>query len=245
MYMRRGRKKYFDYKRYYADERLDKYFEPIVEDIKHYFFELNGEQLYELMEDYKERYGEKAYNYAMVTMEKWKSGFRKMSDQTLMRLVETLPNYLDDSTRIRLIEKLFLHFENNQRRKYDSETTTWETYHVDLQNLNNQIKQKYGDFFPKVEFNQEMLDIAKWLSKNDMILAKTVLDNLSIKRNSLMASSAMNDIKRFENLLDELKCRDEIYSAQDLQITLPGVIISMTVVAAQKSIFRTIKDIFF
>ncbi len=243
-YRKRYKRKYFDYQSYYADARLNKYFQPIICDIKHYFFSLPKASLFELMLDYKEKYGQTAYDYAISTMHKWETGVTKMSDQTMMRLVETLPHYLPDAVKYQLMEKLLMYFEDTQCKQQIVINTNWLTYQQDLLEISTRINSQFNQYCPKITFEEEMLNVASWLAKDDMLLAKQVLDNFSLKKYRLMAASAQNDIRRFIHILSELQKRDNIYNQQSLRIELPAVVIIVYIEKTKKSFMKSLCDFF-
>lgn len=233
---RRRRKRY--YTDYHSDSRLNRYFEPIIEDVKKYFFSLDEYELDELFADYGDSYGSAAEAYARETYDSWKNEYVRMSDQTLMRLVETLPWFITEQQRFNLMEKLVNHYVSNIRQEYRYLYATWSNYHSVLYELKTTISREAGSYTPKVEFDSEMLNLASWLTKNDMIAAKKVIDNFYFEKNRLMVASAQNDIRRFVVLCDALKSREEIYENQDLEINLPSVRFSLTLQREKMYIFR-------
>lgn len=227
----------------HSDSRLNRYFRPIIEDIKKYFFELDYDELDILLDNYGDNYGIQAKSYARETFSSWKNGYVKMSDQTLMRLVETLPWVLNDQKRFTLMEKLVSYYAENQSKGNISIYPTWENYHEKLSGLSLEIAGKVNRS-PKINLDPEILNLASWLSKNDMVTAKKVLDNYYIEKYRLMAFSAMADIRRFTALCDALKTRNCIYDDQCLEIELPAERIYVNIHGATKSIFKMIGDFF-
>lgn len=235
-YKKRRRKKK-DYSKYYSDSRLDKYFAPIVPDIKEHFFSLSDEDLNELLLDYKEQYGDKSYEYALYAYPRWKNGYIKMSDQTLLRIVETLPYFLPEKVRLSLLEKLFNYFVNKTKPIRVTQVGTWQRYDIELNNLYVDICNQYATYYKPVDFKQEVLDLATWLSNDDMNIAKRILSSYFLNQYKIRVASIYADIERFKYLCRELKCKNLVYDEQILILKLPNVIVEFKLEPQKRSIF--------
>lgn len=243
VYRRRRRKKKY-YGEYHSDARLQRYFSPIVDDLKSMFFALSSTQLSELLLDYQEKYGDSAYSYAQFAYPSWKSGRRKMSDQTLLRLVETLPYFITERQRLVLLEKMFAAYVEDYPKSYVSKTTTWSTYETDLNNLITEIKGRYSVYSRPIDFKQEILDMATWLCNDDMTVGKRILGNYYYKLYCLKADSACVDVERFRYLCRQLHARQEIYGSQQLTLYLPTITVDLSLFAENKPFLKRFKDFF-
>ncbi|WP_026332103.1 hypothetical protein [Thioalkalivibrio sp. ALE16] len=72
-------------------------------------FALPGEDLDELFECYRCAFGWKAYNYAVETFPRWRSGQVKMSGQTAERFLNLIPQHVPEADQLALIQKLCRH----------------------------------------------------------------------------------------------------------------------------------------
>lgn len=238
------RRKRYSYKEYYSDDRLYKYFYPIISDLKNLFFKLDESHLNKLLNNYKEKYGDKAYRYALATYPKWKNGYRKMSDQTLLRLVETLPYFIEYNERIKLLEKLFNYFSEKIPKKQIIVPATFETYNSVLNDIKEKLINKYSVYYKPTDFQQEILDLASWLSLDDMITVKKILSQYYFSKYTMHSNAALNDIERFRFLCNNLKFNKNIYDPQILQLSLPNLDIFIQIKPNKKSILYHIKNIF-
>lgn len=231
------RRRYKQYKEYHSDYRLNKYFGTIVADIQDFFFSLPSHSLQSMLMNYKSSYGEGAYSYAIATYPYWKSGSRSMSDQTLLRLVETLPRFLTEQQRLHLLEKLFIDYQkrNHANPKCISITTDWNEYNIKLSNLSNDINTIYSVFAP-TDFEQDIIELASWLTNDDMKVAKNILATIAIKNYNLLIRSANDDIRRFRTHCEEKQRKKLTGDYERLEIKLPTVSITFTV--KKKSFFE-------
>lgn len=76
-------------------------------DVKEYFFSLGSHQLRPILEEYKSKYGEKAYDYAVETIPKWRTNAVQMSGQTAERLYNLLPPRMPLEKKYQLTENLW------------------------------------------------------------------------------------------------------------------------------------------
>lgn len=220
--MARKRRKVY-YGESHKDKRLNKYFAPIVADIKQYFFSLTTRELEQVLMHYKDTYGESAYQYARDTYTAWKYDRVKLSEQTLLRLVETLPQVLSSQKRIVLIEKLFTFYVDNIKFTRESITIEayWDNYHQKLTELSCNIRQNHTLYFRPIDFDDNVLNLASWLSNDDMQVAKRILGECTHKKYLLASQSAQLDIKRFDLYCAELSSRNQTAGEHTLQILLP------------------------
>jgi len=97
-----------------AYEELQRRLGPIVSDVTQALFALPVPERNTLLTAYRNRYGDKAADYAEQTFELWRSGARKMSGQTAERLINLVPTLLSSEQRYQLIKKLYQHHQRQQ-----------------------------------------------------------------------------------------------------------------------------------
>lgn len=240
-YNRRRKRRYYEY---HKDSRLNRYFAPLIPDLKELFFSISSFKLEDLFLDYGEKYGEKAEQYARSTYPHWYSGSTKMSEQTLLRLVETLPYVLSEQERFRLLDKLFKYHIDKLPVQYIKETTTWNNYKKALGGIEYNIRTGNYTYFKPVDFNSEILELATWLTTKETSVAKKILSDYYRQLFLMRCQSVCNDIARFRRLCAELEKRDMVYDLQTLTMKLPALTIEFTIQPKSKSIFKTITSFF-
>lgn len=78
-------------------------------DVKDYFFGLSPNELEPILEEYGQRHGERAREYAEITIPKWKSGQVTMSGMVASRLFRLLPPKMPLDAKYRLTKSLWTH----------------------------------------------------------------------------------------------------------------------------------------
>jgi hypothetical protein len=76
-------------------------------DVKVYFFSLSHFELYAILNEYEQRHGRAAREYADVTIPKWRSGSVTMSGTVAERLFSLLPPRMPLSAKYQLTENLW------------------------------------------------------------------------------------------------------------------------------------------
>ena len=244
MYYQRRRKRRRRYYEYHTDSRLNRYFAPLIPDLKELFFSISSFKLEDLFLDYGEKYGTKAEQYARSTYPHWYSGRIKMSEQTLLRLVETLPYVLSEQERFRLLDKLFKYHIDKLPVQYIKETTTWDNYQKDLAGIEYNIRTGIYTYFKPVDFSSEILELATWLTTKEITVTKRILSDYYRQVFLMRSQSVCNDITRFRKMCFELQKMDMVYDWQTLTMNLPALIIEFTIQPKSKSIFKTITSFF-
>lgn len=243
MYYRRRRARYSTYYPYHADSTLETNFAPIIPDLKAYFFSLQSNNLKELLLHYGDKYGQSAYDYASATYSKWKNGSTKLSDKTLLRLVETLPPFIQENQRISLLEKLYDYHTPKSINNINIEMT-WKNYTTSINNIIYDIKYNYPKSYQQTELPTDVLNIANWLYDNDMVVTKEILDRYAYKKYQHSSIRAIKDLLLFLNTCDTLSAQDKTYDSLTMNIKLSTINIRINILQNKKSILKSIKDIF-
>ncbi|MEG1412778.1 MAG: hypothetical protein RSC56_04605, partial [Acidaminococcaceae bacterium] len=167
-------------KRYHSDERIHA-FSPIISSLKKHFLGLTQEQLNVLFLNYGETYGSSAYAYAKKTYEAWQEGSVQLSDKTLLRLVNLLPQHLPIETRLALLNKLFDFHKKNVQVAKKNIITSWDNYEKDIVFLVEKLKNNFGydksTIFHAIQFPPNVIEVAHWLCDDDMTVGKSVLED--------------------------------------------------------------------
>lgn len=180
-----------------AFKALDLRLGPLVRDVQKVFFELPADQLNLLLDDYEQRYGFEAGSYARETLPLWKSRARKMSGQTMERLLDLVPRYLSTEARYDLVRKLAdYHQARNQITR---------NVQINLKEPGpglQRFSESLGDFETHdvlKRLPEEAINIATWLSDNDVTVARHILsevDRQMIAQIKEIASEAESTIRR-------------------------------------------------
>ena len=235
---------YSYYRRYHSDRSVDKYFKPIINDLKQYFFNLEEKALDELFDSYKDEYGDTAYNYGKRTYSQWAKGHVKLSDQTLLRLVKLLPLYLNTEQRYTLLKKIIEYNQRDIYKLYVNVETTWDNYNMTFNNILSDInsnERKYIDAtVSSLKLPDEILGMAKWIYADDMVIAQQLLKQAYTTNCSRLCQSARQDLCLFKSSCDKLKAQNMVYDNTSCNILLPTKDYYVVVKAESKTIFGKI-----
>lgn len=147
-------------------------FGELVEEIKAHFFNLNVENFLCLIANYRQSYGDKAADYAVKTMQSWRAGDVRLSGQTMERLLEQVPPFLEDAIKISLLVKL-LRQSNPQVVK-----KTFRLNREATQSSNKILSALlvYTESITAIETVPErILKASLWLNNKDALRAKAML----------------------------------------------------------------------
>src|SRR5262249_25101723 len=86
-------------------------------DVKEYFFALPPRELVGVLEEYGRQFGDKAKEYAIETIPRWKSGGRRMSGLVAGRLFKLLPPRMPLDAKYRLTESLWRHVGPSSKKR--------------------------------------------------------------------------------------------------------------------------------
>ncbi|MBR6511139.1 MAG: hypothetical protein IKT51_02725 [Phascolarctobacterium sp.] len=212
----------------------EKYFAPILPDLKKHFAQLPPKDLYRLIDDYGKKYGFNAYNYALKVCLDWQQGRVRMSEQTLLRLVETLPHYMKHEERINLFTKLYNHHIKNMPQYYIEERATWDNYRTALDECYSKIYKRYTSYFAPCNFSPNVLKLASWLTNKDLDFARDFIAKRFIESHNALTLKAYNDIENFKKECDVLYQQGLVYESKQLIINLLTIKIIFNILAKEK-----------
>lgn len=78
----------------------------LVDRITRIFFNMDPRKVEEVLQAYRSRYGDGAYAYAKRTIGSWRQGQVRHVGQTVMRLLEVVPMFVDTDTKFELVQIL-------------------------------------------------------------------------------------------------------------------------------------------
>lgn len=177
-----------------AFEEYSRKLGPIVTDVQSAFFDLKEDQLKDLLIRYGADHGVKAQNYAQETYPLWKHGVRKMSGQTMERLLNLVPKYLSTDERYKITKRLCLHHTEKQlvNIRINKEEISEGIKKIDAV-LDSFIVSQSIKHLPS-----HVTDTATWLNDDDVTVSRTLLSRIDHEE-SLLVKAIVN--KNRENLI--------------------------------------------
>lgn len=194
----------------------------ILDDVEYIFFHLPPESFERLMECYREAHGEKAYQYALDTYEKWKIRSVKLSGQTATRLLNLVPPLLNPKERYKLVEKLC----KNYARKETFRITIESDYPEQGLTQLNAAFEKASNFSVLKFIPQDTLETIKWLNSNSATATRMVLTEIDRANHENISRLAKEEVSRTTSAVYKKQVKSAIH-----EITLPYATI---VVAIEK-----------
>jgi len=85
-------------------------------DVKDWFFSKSKNELQEIFTSYRNRYGNKAADYAEEAFPEWKAQRRQMSGLVASRLFSLLPSFMPIEDKYKLVESLWNHVGPKRKR---------------------------------------------------------------------------------------------------------------------------------
>lgn len=242
MYKRKKKTNYQYYSCYKYKDFVDEYFSAIVPDLKKFFFNLTAKDFLSIMLKYKEKYGEKAYEYALKTYPKWKSYQTSISPQTALRLIEFLPLYLTTRQRSELLEKLIQMQMEKCTGQYDYITLTYNNYGQKIFELSSTLKSKINSINSSLP--KEIYTTAGWLFDNDMYVAQTIINEFYTSVIVLKINNALQDLLLFKLQADKAVSIDDVYTSMSIEIDTYFSKLYINILPKQKPITKYINEFF-
>lgn len=159
-----------------------------VWDIRAAFLALDEDALDQLLDDYGQIHGASAGQYARKAYPKWKSGSTKLSGQTMQRLVELVPPYLEPDQRHHILLKVL---------KKHKRTPPSQTIRVNIKEPQEGFRQidealaNVRASEPLAYLPEHVMEAAKWLYDDDVTAARAMLgESMKIETDMLRESAA-------------------------------------------------------
>jgi len=131
-------KKY--YNSFYDSHTYNSYRDEIQSYIKKEFFSIDRNTFTKIADLYRSLYGEKPYSYLLDAYGYWRRGERRVSDQTMDRILKCVPKYLSKEKKIIILRSEIIQFIERKKKKYENKPINC-----------NQIDGIYTDFYNSVE----------------------------------------------------------------------------------------------
>lgn len=159
--------------------------------IRSAFLDLDEDALESLLIDYGAIHGKAAENYAKKAYPKWRSGATKLSGQTMERLVELVPPYLDPEQRFEILKDVLTH--HKQR-------VVIRTIRVNVKDMTpgfNEIDEALSALTVTdqlAHLPEHVMEAAKWLYEDDITVARAMLAEASRNENELIRATAVREL---------------------------------------------------
>ena len=143
----------------------------LVDRVTRIFFSMSPEQVDRVLQKYREEYGDGAYAYAKRTIGAWKQGQVKQVGQTVMRLLEVVPQFVDLQTKFELARIVR---EETLRRLHQYRIEYTIPADGDLSDPMTRL-QEIIDAQLAIELPPGVLEDHTWLSREDAALFQRMI----------------------------------------------------------------------
>lgn len=209
-------------------------FGAVVGEIRKAFFSLEDDALDELFQDYGAIHGDAAESYARKTHLAWKSGKTNLSGQTLERLVELVPPYLEPEQRMSLVKLLAKQHEPKGRKPYKSITVNIEAPGNAFGEIDAALREmETEDVLAHIP--EHVMQAAKWLYDDDITAARAVLAEAKRAENEIMKQSARKELELLKRTIGSGQVKTANYSVE-----LPAGTLSVHAFTPAKGLLATL-----
>jgi len=166
----------------------------VLSKVKDHFFSLNRDSLAALLQQYGHQHGKNAETYAIKTFNDWKNGTTGLSGQTLERLLQLVPMYLNATQRLELLKQVVSHNRPTQKERLTVNISS-SSPDEGFQQLYEKIgKATNSDQLANIPKNT--MDAAAWLYDDDITVARAMLAKIiqaedQVKKGSALAEAQM------------------------------------------------------
>ena len=209
-------------------------FGAVVGEIRKAFLSLEEDALEELFADYGSIHGDSAEAYARKTYPAWKSGKTNLSGQTLERLVELVPPYLEPEQRMELVKLLAQQHEPRHGKPYKSVRINIEepgSAFAEIDAALNDLETE--DVLAHIP--EHVMQAATWLYDDDATAARAVLAEAKRAQNDIMKRSARREIDVLKRTITSGQIKTANYSVE-----LPAGKLSVEAYTPSKGLFATV-----
>jgi|TARA_B100001964_G_C14206944_1_gene588607 hypothetical protein len=158
------------------------------EDIKQYFFALQGEKLESIFDEYGRLHGEKAENYARETLQKWSNGKTKMSGLVAKRLFNLLPPRMPIKKKYELANNVWKHFGPKSSHSYTVGPNS------DVSAVASIIAEKLDEMVSKYNVPENVQNRFNWLAAGDVRLKEELLNHFRQLEKDLAVQKIKNEL---------------------------------------------------
>ena len=191
--------------------QLQRKFGPAVSKIKLAFFNLDTETMDELLSDYGSFHGASAEKYARASIPEWRRGAKKMSGQTMERLVELVPPYLAAEQRFDILQDVIKHNKiapGTERININLKKPEEGLAAVDAALKRIRITDDLAYLPPSV------MEAASWLYDDDATAARAVLIRIAAAETQALKKSAEREIALLKRTIASGQIKNANYTVE-------------------------------
>lgn len=205
----------------------------VTAEIQRSFLDLVDDALDELFKDYGVLHGPSAEAYARRTFAAWKSGRTKLSGQTMERLVELVPPYLEPAQRIALVKSLATRYAGADGKIYKSVSINIEQPAGAFAEIDAALEAMERDDV-LAHLPERVMKAATWLYDDDITGARAVLAEAARIENDVMKKQARKDIELLKRTIASGQVKTAHYS-----VTLPAGTLVVDAFTPSKGLLAT------
>lgn len=153
-------------------ERLSRELGGTDKDVKDWFFARSEYELNPILAEYKVKHGNKAYQYALETIPKWKSGHTKMSGMVAERLFNLLPDHMPLDTKYALVDSLWAHVGPQRKRVVEAGLES------NIEDVISVVQNEVMSLATSWEIPDSLNRRFKWLGKDDSTTYQQLLSHI-------------------------------------------------------------------
>lgn len=183
------------------------------QDVKRYFFALNGRELHALLDEYESHYGSAAREYADVTFPRWRSGQVQMGGQTAERLFNLLPPRMPVADKYRLTKSLWEHVGPS------SSQTIRVGLDAELHDVMEVVGERVARMVTTYQIPPSMEQRFNWLAAGDVQVKQELLNRLLREEEALVIEGVR---VQFPVMMDHLRSEDGAYTQHMSQTVVIG-----------------------
>ncbi|WCP84168.1 hypothetical protein PQE20_27065 (plasmid) [Vibrio harveyi] len=152
------------------------------QDVKAWFFNLTGITFENIMQEYKQLHGIKAYDYAIQTIPSWRSGQRQMSGMVAERLFNLIPKHMPLEDKFKLVDSLWKFTTVSKKMLIRANKSTEINELVAL--LQNEVNRIETDW----EIPDNLSNRFVWLAGDDSTTYQKLLSHIVDQERQLIAA---------------------------------------------------------
>ncbi|HEY0867492.1 MAG TPA: hypothetical protein VGE01_08940 [Fimbriimonas sp.] len=206
----------------------------LVDRVTRIFFSLDAETVDRILQTYRMRYGDGAYAYAKLTIQNWKPGQVHHVGQTVMRLLEIVPMYVDNDTKFELVQIMR---EETLRRLRQTRMRIVLTSRESLEEVMERVHE-VAKAQLEIELPPGYLEMQAWLGAGDAVVFQRMIREG--ERRLLVGKLAdfMLQLRRIQLFRDQIPSS----ACVEAEFDLPTARITVRVVQANRKFMEHDKN---
>jgi hypothetical protein len=164
---------------------------------------LDEKSLNELFKLYKNQFGRGAARYARQTLQKWKDGKVRPSEQTYQRFLIHLPKVMSYDLKCEVLRHLMKEYCSKGHYELTVHTDDWEKTLTPL--VRQIIDKSYTAELPP-EVEQKL----RWLADGEMQIAQDILRKSQAEEGKIAVSMLREEFANIENLLENTRWQSRV-----------------------------------